>query len=139
MSKKNSGDTIGNRTSELLACSAVPQPTAPPRAPTYNRVLNCIKCIVINRRFGCYKRIYRVSIMSFPDYSHLLQDNCVKYNRSSCCSVLMCCKKILELSYTLKKNACVPRSFLVINIFNQGKTLCSPCTNQTLVKLDVNR
>ena len=30
---KNSSDTIGNRTRDLLACSAVPQPTAPPRIP----------------------------------------------------------------------------------------------------------
>ena len=28
---KHSSDTIGNRTRKLLACSAVPQPTAPPR------------------------------------------------------------------------------------------------------------
>jgi hypothetical protein len=27
----------------------------------------------------------------------------------------------------LKKNICIPRSFLVINVCNQGKTLCSPC------------
>jgi len=33
MSMKNSNDTIGIRTRDLLACSAVPQPTAPPRAP----------------------------------------------------------------------------------------------------------
>ena len=30
---KISNDTIGNRTPDLPACSAVPQPTAPPRAP----------------------------------------------------------------------------------------------------------
>ena len=30
---KNSNDTIGNRTRDLPACSAVPQPTAPPRSP----------------------------------------------------------------------------------------------------------
>ena len=30
---KNSNDTIGNRTRDLLTCSAVPQPTAPPRSP----------------------------------------------------------------------------------------------------------
>jgi hypothetical protein len=29
---KNSKDTIGDRTSDLPACSAVPQPTEPPRA-----------------------------------------------------------------------------------------------------------
>jgi len=32
MSMKNSSDTIGNQTRDLLACSTVPQPTAPPRA-----------------------------------------------------------------------------------------------------------
>jgi len=30
---KNSNDTIGNRNRDLPACSAVPQPTAPPPAP----------------------------------------------------------------------------------------------------------
>ena len=30
---KNSIDTIGNRTRDLPICSAVPQPTAPPRGP----------------------------------------------------------------------------------------------------------
>ena len=29
---KNSNDIIGNRTRDLPACSAVPQPTVPPRA-----------------------------------------------------------------------------------------------------------
>jgi len=32
---KNSSDTIGNRTSDLPACSAVPQPSAPLRAPGF--------------------------------------------------------------------------------------------------------
>jgi len=31
---RNSIGTTGIRTRDLLACSAVPQPTAPPRAPT---------------------------------------------------------------------------------------------------------
>jgi hypothetical protein len=30
---KNFNDTIENRTRDLPACSAVPEPTAPPRAP----------------------------------------------------------------------------------------------------------
>ena len=30
---KNSNETIGNRTRDLPACSAVPTPTAPPRTP----------------------------------------------------------------------------------------------------------
>jgi len=34
---KKSRDIIGNRTRDLLACNAVPQPTAPPRAPSVCR------------------------------------------------------------------------------------------------------
>jgi len=34
---KNSSDTIVNRTRDLPTCSAVPQPTAPPRAPNYKK------------------------------------------------------------------------------------------------------
>ena len=33
MSMKNTNDSIGNQTRNLPACSAVPQPTEPPRAP----------------------------------------------------------------------------------------------------------
>jgi hypothetical protein len=33
LSLKNSSDSIGNQTSDLSACSAVPQPTALPRTP----------------------------------------------------------------------------------------------------------
>ena len=33
MSMNNYNGTIGNRTRDLSACSAVPQPTAPPRGP----------------------------------------------------------------------------------------------------------
>jgi hypothetical protein len=39
---KNSNDTIGNRTRALLACSAVPQPTAEPRAPSFVANVYCI-------------------------------------------------------------------------------------------------
>jgi len=34
---KNSSDTIGNQTRDLATCSAVPQPTAPPRTPKMQR------------------------------------------------------------------------------------------------------
>jgi len=32
----------------------------------------------------------------------------------------------------VKKCVCIPHSFLVINVCNQGKTLCSPCMYQTI-------
>jgi hypothetical protein len=43
MSKKKSNETIGNRTRDLLARSAVPQRIAPPRAPfkSVSLVIHC--------------------------------------------------------------------------------------------------
>jgi len=48
MSMKNSYDTIGNRTRDLPACSAKPQPTAPSRAPSYQQ-LRIVKheCVLV--------------------------------------------------------------------------------------------
>ena len=43
MSMKNTNGTVGNRTRDLPACSAVPQPTAPPRASS---LLSCIMLIL---------------------------------------------------------------------------------------------
>jgi hypothetical protein len=60
---------------------------------------------------------------------HLLQENYVEYKRSTCWSVLMCCKKTSSVvTFWIKKYVCIPRSFLVINVCNQGRTLCSPCS-----------
>ena len=41
---KNSNDTIGNRTRDLLTCSTVPQPTAPPRSPFAEMVQTKFMC-----------------------------------------------------------------------------------------------
>jgi hypothetical protein len=45
----------------------------------------------------------------------------------------MCCKKTswVELHFEEKKHVCIPSSFLVINVCNQGKTSCSPCIMQS--------
>jgi len=45
---KNSDDTIGNRTRDLPARSAVPQPTAPPRAP--GKAYTLIKLYLASRQ-----------------------------------------------------------------------------------------
>ena len=45
MSMKNYNDTIGNRTRDLPVCSAVPQPTAPPRAPERGIGDDIISCV----------------------------------------------------------------------------------------------
>jgi len=48
MSMKNSSDTIGNWTHDLPACSAVPQPTAPPAAcPRKENVTEHKMCVLI--------------------------------------------------------------------------------------------
>ena len=51
MSVKNSSDAIGNRTRDLPTCSAVLQPTAPPRAPyTTVRYINSTEQSRINTK-----------------------------------------------------------------------------------------
>jgi len=47
MSMKKSNDTIGNRNRDLPTCSAVPQPTAPPRAPVVVVVVVVVIIIII--------------------------------------------------------------------------------------------
>ena len=49
---KNSNDTIRNRTRDLPACSAVPQPTAPLRAPLLTEVTN--KVIMTHWQYYVY-------------------------------------------------------------------------------------
>jgi len=57
---KNSNDTIGNRTHDLLACSAVPQPTALQRAPLSKHVENSNTYIIeeIVRQVGYLPELY---------------------------------------------------------------------------------
>jgi len=50
----NSSDIIGNRTRDLLACSAVPQPTAPPRDPITSQYLYKLLNIIRVIMFGLY-------------------------------------------------------------------------------------
>ena len=65
MSMKNFNDTLGNRTRDFRACSAVPQPTAPPRTP---------QMIGTNFKSGLFERI--------PLYSNKLCTNPAFY----CCA-----------------------------------------------------
>jgi hypothetical protein len=50
MSMKNSSDTIGNRTRDIVASSVVPQATAPPRAPF--KILIYLKIIKVVLKNG---------------------------------------------------------------------------------------
>jgi hypothetical protein len=61
---KISNDTIGNRTRDLPACSAVPQPTAPPRAPF-------LKCCMRWYRTWKVLLIYLTVIMHDNTQSHV--------------------------------------------------------------------
>ena len=57
MSMKKSNDTIRNRNRDLLACSAVPQPTAPPRAP-YLRGYTLVFALQLRKKHGLIFKIY---------------------------------------------------------------------------------
>ena len=79
-----------------------------------------------NRRF-CYNNWRHVGEHVERNWLSIRRSPCNK--RNTCWSVLMCCKKkLLELHFEKKK--CLYStysSFIVINVCNQGKTLCSPC------------
>jgi hypothetical protein len=59
MSMKNSNDTIWNRSRDLPVCSAMPQPTAPPRAPVHIcKDINILEVIWLCDCYGIhFKRI----------------------------------------------------------------------------------
>ena len=54
---KNSNNTIGNRTRDLPACSAVPQPTAPPRVPGVGVVMHIISEMIPSIQNVCLHTI----------------------------------------------------------------------------------
>jgi hypothetical protein len=65
-----------------------------------------------------------------PYYKHLLQENCVEKKTY----FLTLLKLVYKISchvfvVMLQFHVCIPRSFLVINVCNQEKALCSPCRN----------
>ena len=69
---KNSNDTIGNRTRDLPNCSAVPQPTAPPRTPRLLRHATLIFLrIVIHRRKNMTSYRDKLIIPRISSYKNL--------------------------------------------------------------------
>jgi hypothetical protein len=70
--------------------------------------------------------LYRVSIKYFFDYKHLLQESYVEYKLPPPPNVAQLKKFFLQHISTLQ-HVCLPHNFLVINVCNPGKILCSPC------------
>jgi hypothetical protein len=90
MTMKISIDTIGNRTCDLPACSAVPQPTAPPRAPftcVYVMVYSEIKR---NVKVPSYVRVREVSLRPMDTATENIFRNNSLHNLSLHVSCLSC-------------------------------------------------
>jgi len=69
---------------------------------------------------------YRVSIKSFPDYN--IYYNKTKWNTIFFQNVTQLKKFLYNTSVHFNMcSFCIPLSFLVISVCNEGKTLCSPC------------
>jgi len=85
-----------------------------------------------NRRF-CYSNWRHVGEHVERNWLSIRRSPCNK--RSTCWSVLMYCKKnfLSWVTFSNKKYVCIPLSFPVINVCNQGKNLCSLCINSQLV------
>jgi len=61
MSVKNSSDTIGNRTCDLPTCSAVPQPTVPPRASIHEVRTGKFEWTTVGFELGSQRTVVRVT------------------------------------------------------------------------------
>jgi len=72
MSMKYSNDTIGNRTRDLPACSAVPQPTAPPRTP-----FHCVVQLILQMKYIRLKQDIGSYVSDVICSSFLLNIGCV--------------------------------------------------------------
>ena len=68
MSMKNSNDTIRKQTCNLPACSAVPQPTAPPRPP----VIKLVSLILYREVTAVCSEIYMKTIHCVGRTHHFL-------------------------------------------------------------------
>ena len=77
---KNSNDTIRNRTRDLLACSAVPQPTAPLRAP------GIVVCIMYET--NTHLAEIKLQYQEVRDFVRGLEVLCCKYSCFDCCKLV---------------------------------------------------
>jgi hypothetical protein len=67
-----------------------------------------------------------VSIKSFSDYKYLLQENYMEYKHIFLPLLKLVFKILCHVFIVmLQLHVCIPCSFLVINVCNQGKTSCS--------------
>ena len=80
---KNSNDTIGNRTRDLPACSAMPQPTAPPRAP-YMKLYCGILWHTMAYCQSESRETQNTGCLDVHQTSHAGEGNCCKYIRDLC-------------------------------------------------------
>jgi len=62
---KNSNETIGNQTRDLPACSVVPQPTAPPRAP----VFVILSVICFTDIFNHFNKLFELLLLLFANFA----------------------------------------------------------------------
>jgi len=81
---RNSSDTVGNRTRNLLACSAVSQPTAPPCAPSRYLIQYLIHPISTPPNKTMH---YTTQYFNFGDPSKCSSVSCGRYSVQMCYSV----------------------------------------------------
>jgi hypothetical protein len=129
---KNSSDTIGNRTSDLPTCSAVPQPTALARASliwgTWGNVrfefltvvlkIQVLQYVALYRLVGSYWRSGGVQWMCSPKFHFIVS---VSHCHITCCLLVLHIEIIIghECLYFFK---CVTQSgsshFCFVSIFS---------------------
>jgi len=88
---KNSNDTIGNRTRDLPACSAVPQPTVLPAA--------CPHCMVST----AFNFMTTITLTFRPTY----ECNRQWFGKTQKCQVIPFTRATQPLNYRIQTDACL--------------------------------
>jgi ribosomal protein L40E len=107
MSIKNSSDTIGNRTSDLPACSAGPQQTAPTRAPVSLR--NLVNYPVTSFCFG-------PSIFQIPLFSSFSKYQAIFHKHKNQVGVCIRSDALRDISVATSYRSCGYAEHRVCNI-----------------------
>jgi len=84
---KNSNDTIGNRTRNLPACSAVAQPTAPPHTPELQYITvssSKYKSVVVYILYGVHIQTFALMLCDLEGISSSYSMWCVLYQAGKC-------------------------------------------------------
>jgi hypothetical protein len=117
MSMKNSSDTIGNRTRNLPACSAVPQPTVPLRTA---QKINIWGKITVRSSVACSGKIIVKGSEVFSEVSMKITD----FLDTTPCNLIDTYKRVPNIRHVPLSYTPIRRAVSIKSKFTNGDLFC---------------